>query len=98
LFTESFIQKIMDPESAISAALISNDLYNSWVPLSPMFMVHSAGDEAVPVEISRTAVAFFESQGFFPENVELEDGQHMESYIPTYLLAIAWIQSLGVED
>ncbi len=98
LFTEAFIQKLLDPESTISTTLVSNDLHNTWIPLSPMLMVHSAGDEAVPVENSRTAVAFFNSQGFFPEYIELPDGQHVESYIPAYLVAIAWIQSLGAED
>jgi len=95
LFTPGLLQQLQDPSSAISQALLQNDLYQNWIPQVPLFMVHSAGDEAVPVENSRTAVAYYRSQGSDVTYVELPEGKHVESYLPAYLLAINWIESLN---
>ncbi len=61
----------------------------------PLWMAHSAQDEAVPVENSRTAVNYFQSQGASVTYVEFPTGQHVASYLPAFLLAIDWIESFS---
>lgn len=97
LFTPALIAKLNDTESRIYQVLQENDLFQNWIPTMPMFLFHSKEDEAVPVENSRTANAFFMSQGAPVTYVELPEGKHVESYLFAYVFALGWLQDLRVE-
>jgi fermentation-respiration switch protein FrsA (DUF1100 family) len=95
IFTDYVFERLNAMSSQMNYKLKSNDLYNTWVPEVPILMIHSAGDEAVPVENSRTAKDYYESQGAVVNYIELPNGKHVESYIPAFLLAFAWIEGLN---
>jgi len=95
LLTETIIESVGDTQSEVYNALLANDLYNTWVPDVNMHMYHSSQDDAVPVENSRTAAAYFLSQGSVSfEYTEIAAGGHVEAFIPCYVLAIQWFQSI----
>lgn len=93
ILTQRVFRELRDPGSAVYRALAQNDLHNTWVPNMPIWMAHSAEDETVPVENTRTAVNCFRSKGVSVTYVELPTGQHRESYIPAFLMALVWIES-----
>lgn len=95
LLTQRVFQELSNPGSQVYRNLAQNDLHNTWIPNMPLWMAHSAQDEAVPVENSRTAVNYFQSQGASVTYVEFPTGQHVASYLPAFLLAIDWIESFS---
>lgn len=95
IFTDYVFERLNTISSQMNYKLRCNDLYNTWVPEVPILMIHSAGDEAVPVENSRTAKAYYDSQGAVVNYIELPEGKHVESYIPALILAFAWIEGLN---
>jgi hypothetical protein len=94
IFTAYLFECLNTASSQVNYRLKSNDLYNTWVPEVPILMIHSAGDEAVPVENSRTAKEYYESQGAVVNYIELPSGKHVQSYIPAFILAFMWMQQL----
>lgn len=95
LLTESIIESVGDTQSGVYQALVENDLYNTWIPEVNMHMYHSSQDDAVPVENSRTAAAYFLSQGSTSfEYTEIAEGGHVDAFIPCYVLAVQWFQSI----
>lgn len=88
---------LTDPNHPLRCALRDNDTY-AWTPRAPMHLYHCRGDEVVPYENSVVAYQSFTSSGACP--VELIDPgapralSHMEGYVPCYLAAKQWFDSL----
>ena len=96
LFTARFITDFRGQgEDQYKTALIENNLYNAWVPVTPTRLYHGTSDNVVPSFNSQDALTAFQQAGssavgYYP----LKKKDHETAIIPFIKATILWFNSM----
>ncbi len=100
IFTEQFMEDVRSDTSIYTQALKANDLYNTWTPEMPVYLIHSKKDKTISIENSYKAAAYFRENGanvktdWVEKYSGLVDCSHGYSYLKGYELTKKWIDDL----
>ena len=92
LLSEQTLAEIVAPEHALMKVLRQNSVYQ-WVAQSPLLLIHSAGDQVVPLENALVLQNYMQARGAQVKLEELgPDLDHASSFVPAFEAAMQWFK------
>lgn len=93
LFTDQFLAGYRgDGEVALKAALLDNNVHTGWTPVAPVRLVHGAEDSILPPVQGQAALGGLSGPGADVDLTIVPDAEHLQTIVPSTLIAIDWFE------